>query len=330
MVPMKWIVAAVLIVIVGVRDAQAFKHEDLDKLTKSGACVKCDLSGADLTNANLSGADLMGANLSDASLRNANLSGAFLTKANLSGANLSSANLSGALLVATNMRETDLIFANMRNAVFEPSTDKLPRRRTLRWAFHLDEMVYLTNPDGLVALREDFKKSGHRDLERQITYAIKRSEQAQAPLLERSINWFLFDWTSDYGMSPGRPLFIMVALIFVFSLIFRIGLNASGDSGIWKIWSDERVLKNRGSNEPERLTAGPWVRWAWAFYFSILSAFHIGWRDLNVGNWIARMQPTEYALRATGWVRTVSGIQSLISVYLVALSVLTYFGRPFG
>jgi hypothetical protein len=34
-------------------------------------------------------------------------------------------------------------------------------------------------------------------------------------------------------------------------------------------------------------------------------------------------------LRATGWVRTVAGIQSLLSVYLLALWVLTYFGRPF-
>jgi hypothetical protein len=53
------------------------------------------------------------------------------------------------------------------------------------------------------------------------------------------------------------------------------------------------------------------------------------WRDLNVGTWISRLQPREYTLRATGWVRFVSGLQSLISVYLIALWVLTYFGRPF-
>ena len=41
------------------------------------------------------------------------------------------------------------------------------------------------------------------------------------------------------------------------------------------------------------------------------------------------MQSREYTLRATGWVRTVSGIQSLLSVYLLALGALTYFGRPF-
>ena len=64
-------------------------------------------------------------------------------------------------------------------------------------------------------------------------------------------------------------------------------------------------------------------------YFSLLSAFHIGWRELNVGTWIARLQPREYALRATGWVRMLSGFQSLLSVYFLALWALTYFGRPF-
>jgi hypothetical protein len=38
----------------------------------------------------------------------------------------------------------------------------------------------------------------------------------------------------------------------------------------------------------------------------------------------------EYDLKAVGWARTVSGFQSLLSVYLIALWVLTYFGRPFG
>ena len=67
----------------------------------------------------------------------------------------------------------------------------------------------------------------------------------------------------------------------------------------------------------------------YAFYFSLLSAFHIGWRDLNVGSWLTRLQSREYALRAKGWVRAVSGVQSLISVYLLAMWALTYFGRPF-
>jgi hypothetical protein len=39
--------------------------------------------------------------------------------------------------------------------------------------------------------------------------------------------------------------------------------------------------------------------------------------------------PREYTRRAKGWLRVVSGAQSLISVDLIAMSVLTYSGRPF-
>jgi hypothetical protein len=66
-----------------------------------------------------------------------------------------------------------------------------------------------------------------------------------------------------------------------------------------------------------------------AAYFSLLSALRIGWSGPNFGTWITRIQLREYTLRATGWVRMVSGVQSLISVYLVALAILTYFGTPF-
>jgi len=51
---------------------------------------------------------------------------------------------------------------------------------------------------------------------------------------------------------------------------------------------------------------------------------------INVGTWLARVQTREYTLRATGWVRAVAGVQSLLSVYLLAMWVLTYFGRPLG
>ena len=58
-------------------------------------------------------------------------------------------------------------------------------------------------------------------------------------------------------------------------------------------------------------------------------AFNIGFRDINFGRWIRLLMKREYDIRPIGWVRTVSGMQSLVTVYLVALWVLTYFGRPF-
>lgn len=64
-------------------------------------------------------------------------------------------------------------------------------------------------------------------------------------------------------------------------------------------------------------------------YFSILSGTRIGFREFNIGNWLTGLQCREYALHGVGWVRFLVGVQSLLSVYLLALWVLSYFGHPF-
>jgi hypothetical protein len=60
-------------------------------------------------------------------------------------------------------------------------------------------------------------------------------------------------------------------------------------------------------------------------FFSLMSAFNIGFRDINFGRWLRLLD-----IKAVGWARVVAGWKSLISVYLIAMWVLTYFGRPFG
>ena len=151
--------------------------------------------------------------------------------------------------------------------------------------------------------------------------------------LESPFLLIFFEWTCDYGMTPGRSLRIMGLGVFLFIFPYFLALRSKNPkTGIWRLLPADRVLDRKAQGAPVKLRAKAW----WdlralrlAFYFSILSAFHIGWRDLNVGSWIARLQKREYNLRATGWVRTVSGLQSLLSVYMLALWALSYFGRPF-
>jgi hypothetical protein len=64
-------------------------------------------------------------------------------------------------------------------------------------------------------------------------------------------------------------------------------------------------------------------------FFSLISAFSVGYKEVDVGRWIERISPKQETLRATGWMRTVSGFQGLVSFYLLVLWILTYFGRPF-
>jgi hypothetical protein len=158
---------------------------------------------------------------------------------------------------------------------------------------------------------------------------------------ESLFNYALFELPSGYGLAPGRALWGLLGLIPIFALPYWIALNrANRRSGIWMVVPADRLARGRGKEKAVLIHPHDAKTW-WEYlvgeyrllrtsvYFSFLSTFHIGWREFNVGSWTARMQPREYTLRATGWVRMVSGIQSLLSVYLLALWVLTHFGRPF-
>jgi hypothetical protein len=315
---------------------------------------KSNLHGANLAGANLAKAILTDADLSNASLNTANLTEARLADTNFSSSALYSTNLNGAFLIRTNFSKANLVLTTLKDTkifwadfyltVFEPAPDSLPPTYFLNSAKNLSYMRYVTSPLALQELRDSFRKAGMRQQERAVTYAIKRSERLQMGIVEAKFSWLLFDLTSQYGMSPGNPLRILSALIFVFCIPYMVAIETRGQSGIWAIWPAERIHKESDCEAPTRVTErfffpnahgkwwdpGPSTRaFLGGYYFSLLSAFNIGWRDLNVGNWITRMQPHEYVLRGTGWVRFVSGIQSLISVYLVALWFLVYFGRPF-
>lgn len=323
-----------------------------------------DLKGIDLSNANLHGANLDRANLTEASLSHADLTNTFLSNANLTKASLAVtnfsssqlffANLTGASLIRTNFNKAILVQSNLKDAkifwpdfyltIFELAPGSLPPTYLMISAKNLSTMRYISSPLALQELREAFRKAGMRQQEREVTYAIKRNERLQMGLVEATFSWILFDLTSQYGLAPGNPLRILACLILVFSIPYQIALLPIWKSGIWAIWPADRINPKQDHEVPVRVTErfffpnayGKWwepFQWTrtllGGLYFSLVSAFNIGWRDLNVGNWITRIQPREYVLRGTGWVRFVSGMQSLISVYLLALWFLVYFGHPF-
>lgn len=294
--------------------------------------VEVDLGGTDKKKTNLRKTKLQKAVLNDSNLSNTDLS-----EANLSDADLIGADLRGAVLIKTVMRNADLTEAKLAGAIFEPKAGSLPDIAAISSAEGLSELRYEDSPHALVELREAFKKAGLLAQERQITYAIKYSRRKELNKqkslwgkLESLFNLIFFELTCLYGMKPGRPLLIMFVLICILTVPYTIALKwPPKKDGIWKMWFPDRAHKQLGTDEPIRLRLGFLSAVKTGFFFSILSAFSIGWREINVRMWIVRLQQQEYILRATGWVRTVSGFQSLISVYLLALWILTYFGRLF-
>jgi hypothetical protein len=79
---------------------------------------------------------------------------------------------------------------------------------------------------------------------------------------------------------------------------------------------------------------GPRLRWeAGCFkavvFFSLISMINLGFEGFDFGRWVRLLFFREYDLKARGWLRTVSGIQSLVGLGLLALSLLSFFGHPF-
>jgi hypothetical protein len=163
--------------------------------------------------------------------------------------------------------------------------------------------------------------------------------------VEGGFKWIAFDLTCEYGFSPGRPLRIVGVLWLLFSVIYAIFMHLPGTSGIYLVGT--RLWRGKSNTQaiqirPRAIHATKWwelpflwLRREWrvlraAMFFSLMSAFNIGFRDINFGRWLRLLTRREYDLKALGWARTVSGFQSLLSVYLIALWVLSYFGRPFG
>jgi uncharacterized protein YjbI with pentapeptide repeats len=97
-----------------------------------------------------------------------------------------------------------------------------------------------------------------------------------------------------------------------------------------------RVLIGSGRVQLSSLAASCWPRLRWegnfvksVFFFSLISMVNLGFEGLDFGRWVRNLFFREYDLKGQGWLRTVSGLQSLIGLGLVALSLLSFFGHPF-
>ena len=106
--------------------AQAADDVDLKHLKATNSCFRCDLSEAELRQANLSGADLREANLFGAELFAADLSGADLRGANLARTRLRGVNLTGADLRGADLSYAYLGGANLSGAELSGAELRVP------------------------------------------------------------------------------------------------------------------------------------------------------------------------------------------------------------
>jgi len=315
-----------------------FNHAQMTSTDLSGS----RLGAAQLSRADLAFAKLIAADLSDSNLRETNLSNADLTRVTLARSDLSRA-----FLIDVRVRGAVLGGANLTEAIYAP-IDGPPDP----YVAGITGLKNVTFPegrgDGLVQLRGLLLAAGLRQQEREATYAIEVAQTGHAlrrwttnptHALEAVFRKVLFEWTSGYGLYPFRPLALMAALWLVCIPIYRSVIANS--PAAQRTRASIHICASNGTHErgmrATRNTATRNTRlikqglsaWGWSAYISLLSMFHIGFRELSLGTWITRIQPHDFSVELTGWIRSFSGVQSLLSVYFFALCLLTYFGRPF-
>jgi hypothetical protein len=333
---------------------------DLDRADLSRAQLdRADLNGAHLSRADLDEADLFGAyllrtDLSDAGLFEAKLIGAHMNGVHLNNAYLLMADLSGGDLTSADLTNVQFAFANLEGALYVPK--RPPLLSGIAVAYGLGRLRWQGDPEPIYALRKSLFDAGFVKQAREVKAAIHRQGQSW---LER----VLFDWTCEWGANWLRPLAIAAILSLFCTLIYWIGMHFHTKSGLYLAATGERISTAKGKERVFRIAVYPTrttpatdqlelnlepkpqakapadmvrQKLSWeitalgtAFLFSLMSVFNIGFREFNFGRWIRMLQPREFDIRARGWMRTVSGIQSLIGVALVALSLLGYFGHPF-
>ena len=290
-------------------------------------------SYTDLRSANLLGAELRNAQLEYVDLRVALLIAVDFSDASLKDADLYGADLRWAVMTRTDLSGADLGNTNLEGLQYEPLSNAQPSLASLATAKNVWKMRYNDDPAGLTELRNSLKQAGFTELSRQVTFAIRHTERATASrgsVSDRVGSLFslvFFEWPTAYGMHPGRALLILLTLIPVGVVPYYAALSRRGRGAIWASrpeWTTRHYRFSRRIRLGQPLPGdGSWRSKLYhlvsllriAIYFSILSAFRIGFREVNVGTWIERLQSREYTLSATGWVRTVSGVQSLSSLF---------------
>jgi hypothetical protein len=189
----------------------------------------------------------------------------------------------------------------------------------------------------LIRLRKMFTDSGYTDYAKRTTVAIEHGKYEEMMYskdwlteLEGVTRYVIFGVSTSYGLYPSRALTFLIISVFCFSFIYWPVIaikRRANDKGIFRILPDDRIVRAKGGYQLMKKKVQkiylPWRRaYLYALLFSISSAFQLGWKDINIGAWVSRLQPREFALVAKGWVRSVAGIQTLVSLGLLVIWVL--------
>jgi len=283
--------------------------------------ANANLSHSDLTASKMQYANLFSADLSSTTLVNTNISNAYLFKANLCRASIVDANLSSANLMYSNLSGTFLSKVDLKDVLFEPAS--LPTVSNMVSMRNLSRIRYRYNNIPMVQLKNSFNNAELLKQAKQVNTALHRVEATWWETL-------LFDYTCEWGSNAGRPLVILLLLWLIFSGLYGLLDIYQGNRREYMI-ANPKAIKKENEMQPDKWTRvkNGLAAYGIAWVFGLQRSLRIGFREISPNHWLSLLLPRDFKIYSEGWPRYVSGFQSLLSVYLIALSILSYFGRPF-
>ncbi|MCB1308074.1 MAG: pentapeptide repeat-containing protein [Leptospiraceae bacterium] len=301
----------------------------------------CNFKDSDFQNANFNGTDLQEANFQQAKLM-----GAKFFKVKLQNVSFIAANLKNAQLEHSNVSGANFWGADLENSIFEPKITSIDSAKNICFAYNLYSLQYRKEPviangsSVLSLLSQQCRDIGAYDSAAELIYAIQNNYSElllkKHAYIEYAFRYVFFELSTKYGKNPGQALKILVLNVIVFGLIYSIMIYKGEPRNHIAIHE-----RNHPDMEPitlnwdyiKRLHDSPFLRVLAisrkALYFSIASTFYFDWSFLNVREWISRMRPDNKQYEPYGMVKVLSGIQSVLGLYLIAMWFLTYFGQPF-
>jgi len=229
--------------------------------------------------------------------------------------------------------------ADISNVVFSPESLGAFTMGHMIRAEGLDKLFQDDRPEQIARLKTYFRDNCARQREREITCAINRQEQG---FLKKA----LFDCPFKYGASLSRPFLFVAGIYILATVLYYILLRFLRRGGM--IFFGKEIVMLNGEARRESETINEYIEkvarlpiWRrerlggeikiiiMILTFSLISTFNLGFRDYDFARWLRLMWFHNVEFKADGAVRLIAGVQSLLSVLLMVLGLLFYYGRFF-
>jgi hypothetical protein len=241
------------------------------------------------------------------------------------------ANLSNADMTGVRLTEASLSHADLSNTILEFVPAAGPYIFSMSLAKNLEKLKFLRNEGSLIELRNALSVAGLLKQASDVGYAIRATRVDQAlkggkwlvPFGYRAV----FGWGCKYGAAPWRPIRIFLLGIPIFACFYGYFLSPEWKrGGIFVISTNEHHEK--GKRIRNRLVCQNFrKKLLWGVWFSFMTAFGVGDSQRRIGGWISNLTPSESQLAAAGIPKFFVGIQSLLSMGLLTLWLLSLFSK---